>query len=395
MRITLVGVSHHRAPVALRERVALDLGEAAGVASTLAPPAANPSACRRVTARSSTSRTTPSSTRETPHARCCSSESLRSRRSTSSTTRRRRCTSSVSLRASTRSCRARARSSARCGWRSKRARRGRCWAGSSARRSTRAGAHGCRRRSARPRRRSPRRRLRSPTRCSATCEGAGSCSSVRARSASRRPATCFLARRGDRDRRQPLVSRAEELAGTFGASAIGLDRIDDELASADIVVVDERAGARRLARSGRTCARAAREAAAARRPGGATRPRSGDPDLSGCYLYDLDDLDQVVTQTLTGRRREAEAAERSSRRRRSASVRGRRRSTWCLRSRRCVRGRRRSGDVSSGGSAARSVDGFGAPCGGSDDRADREQAAAPTDGAHEGSGRCSRRGGLC
>jgi glutamyl-tRNA reductase len=36
MRITLVGVSHHRAPVALRERVALDLAEASVIASTLA-----------------------------------------------------------------------------------------------------------------------------------------------------------------------------------------------------------------------------------------------------------------------------------------------------------------------------------------------------------------------
>ncbi|HZB22513.1 MAG TPA: hypothetical protein VE444_01585, partial [Gaiellaceae bacterium] len=36
MRVTLVGVSHHRAPVELRERVALDLDAARDVAASLA-----------------------------------------------------------------------------------------------------------------------------------------------------------------------------------------------------------------------------------------------------------------------------------------------------------------------------------------------------------------------
>jgi glutamyl-tRNA reductase len=41
-------------------------------------------------------------------------------------------------------------------------------------------------------------------------------------------------------------------------------------------------------------------------------PRDLDPeihDLDGCYLYDIDDLEAVVAETLAGRRREAERAE--------------------------------------------------------------------------------------
>ena len=42
-------------------------------------------------------------------------------------------------------------------------------------------------------------------------------------------------------------------------------------------------------------------------------PRDVDPavgDLDGCYLYDIDDLEAVVAETLAGRRVEAEHAER-------------------------------------------------------------------------------------
>jgi glutamyl-tRNA reductase len=41
-------------------------------------------------------------------------------------------------------------------------------------------------------------------------------------------------------------------------------------------------------------------------------PRDLDPairDVDGCYLYDIDDLEEIVAQTLSGRRREAERAE--------------------------------------------------------------------------------------
>ena len=41
-------------------------------------------------------------------------------------------------------------------------------------------------------------------------------------------------------------------------------------------------------------------------------PRDLDPairDLDGCYLYDIDDLEEIVAETLSGRRKEAERAE--------------------------------------------------------------------------------------
>ena len=41
-------------------------------------------------------------------------------------------------------------------------------------------------------------------------------------------------------------------------------------------------------------------------------PRDVDPashELDGCYLYDIDDLEAVVAETLAGRRAEAERAE--------------------------------------------------------------------------------------
>jgi glutamyl-tRNA reductase len=41
-------------------------------------------------------------------------------------------------------------------------------------------------------------------------------------------------------------------------------------------------------------------------------PRDLDPaigELDDCYLYDIDDLEQIVSETLSGRRREAERAE--------------------------------------------------------------------------------------
>jgi glutamyl-tRNA reductase len=42
-------------------------------------------------------------------------------------------------------------------------------------------------------------------------------------------------------------------------------------------------------------------------------PRDVDPavhELDGCYLYDIDDLEAVVAETLAGRRSEAQQAER-------------------------------------------------------------------------------------
>jgi glutamyl-tRNA reductase len=101
--------------------------------------------------------------------------------------------------------------------------------------------------------------------------------------------------------------RGEELARTYGATAVPMERLADELADADVAV---------------TCTSA---------PGFVVRrqdvrerrgrplflidlavPRDVDPalnDIDGCYLYDIDDLEAVVEASLTGRRREAERAE--------------------------------------------------------------------------------------
>jgi glutamyl-tRNA reductase len=105
--------------------------------------------------------------------------------------------------------------------------------------------------------------------------------------------------------------RARELAGRFGAEPIELERIEDELAHADIVVASTSARDIVVTRAQVERAQRARRG----RPlllVDLAVPRDLDPEirsLEGCYLYDLDDLEDVVTQTLTDRRREAEAAE--------------------------------------------------------------------------------------
>ena len=86
-------------------------------------------------------------------------------------------------------------------------------------------------------------------------------------------------------------------------------------------------------------------------------PRDLDPainDLEGCYLYNVDDLQAVVAQTLAGRRQEAARAEgivaqRGGRLPRLAEP----RSTSCPRSRRCARTPRRSARASSTRAEAR------------------------------------------
>ena len=111
-------------------------------------------------------------------------------------------------------------------------------------------------------------------------------------------------------------------------------------------------------------------------------PRDIDPavhELDGCYLYDIDDLEAVVAETIAGRRARPRARRSSSSRRPSASASGRRRSRSCRRSRRCAPAPRRSARPSSRSSddlperrAAHDRVGHGA---------DPEQAAAPADRA--------------
>jgi glutamyl-tRNA reductase len=130
--------------------------------------------------------------------------------------------------------------------------------------------------------------------------GAGKVGELAARSLAARGAQLVaVANRSD--------AHGHELASRFGAHAIPMERLAEELASADVAV---------------TCTSA---------PGFLLRPedvreRKGRPlflidlavprdidpavnELDGCYLYDIDDLEAVVQASLSSRRREAERAE--------------------------------------------------------------------------------------
>jgi glutamyl-tRNA reductase len=107
------------------------------------------------------------------------------------------------------------------------------------------------------------------------------------------------------------VDRAASLAERFGSAALPLERVDDELERADVVVastsspgfVIERGQVERALRARRGRPLFLIDLAV---------PRDLDPainDLEGCYLYDIDDLEAVVAESLGARRREAEAAE--------------------------------------------------------------------------------------
>ncbi len=107
------------------------------------------------------------------------------------------------------------------------------------------------------------------------------------------------------------ADRAAELAARFGGEALPLERAEEQLVDADVVVSSTSA-------SGWVLERAQVERALHARKGrplfliDLAVPRDLDPsihELDGCYLYDIDDLQAVVAETLAGRRREAERAE--------------------------------------------------------------------------------------
>ncbi len=105
--------------------------------------------------------------------------------------------------------------------------------------------------------------------------------------------------------------RGAAVAELVGAVAVPFDRLDAELEQADVVV----------AATGAPGIVLRREQVAATLRGRKGRPlflidiavpRDLDPginDLDGCYLYDIDDLEAVVAASLAGRRREASRAE--------------------------------------------------------------------------------------
>jgi glutamyl-tRNA reductase len=107
------------------------------------------------------------------------------------------------------------------------------------------------------------------------------------------------------------LDHAEELARRFGAEALPLERLEEHLGSADVVVSSTSSPG--LVLDAPTVERALR----ARRGRqlllvDLAVPRDLDPaihDLDGCYLYDIDDLQAIVSETLVGRRGEAERAE--------------------------------------------------------------------------------------
>jgi glutamyl-tRNA reductase len=134
--------------------------------------------------------------------------------------------------------------------------------------------------------------------------GAGKVGELAVRNLVSRGATIgFLANRS--------VGRAVDLARRAGAEAIPLERVQSALERADVVLSSTSATGWILTRSQVQQALPARKG----RPLfliDLAVPRDLDPgihELDGCYLYDIDDLEAVVAETLAGRRREAERAE--------------------------------------------------------------------------------------
>jgi glutamyl-tRNA reductase len=108
------------------------------------------------------------------------------------------------------------------------------------------------------------------------------------------------------------TARAQELTRRFGGEPIALDEIADSLGQVDVVLSSTSAPDWALTRSDVERTLHARKGRALFLIDLAV-PRDLDPaihELDACYLYDIDDLEAVVTETLAGRRREAEHAER-------------------------------------------------------------------------------------
>jgi glutamyl-tRNA reductase len=104
---------------------------------------------------------------------------------------------------------------------------------------------------------------------------------------------------------------ADDLTRRFGGAAVPLDRIEAELAKVDVVLSATSA-------PGWVLGREQVERVLSTRRGrplfliDLAVPRDLDPaihDLDGCYLYDIDALEAIVAETLAARRREAERAE--------------------------------------------------------------------------------------
>ena len=101
---------------------------------------------------------------------------------------------------------------------------------------------------------------------------------------------------------------AAELATRFGGEPIALEDVAGKLGEVDVVLTSTAAPGLVIGQ---------KDVPSRRRSPlffiDIAVPRDVDPEvhqLDGCYLYDIDDLEAVVTETLEGRRAEAEVAER-------------------------------------------------------------------------------------
>jgi glutamyl-tRNA reductase len=107
------------------------------------------------------------------------------------------------------------------------------------------------------------------------------------------------------------AERAASVAARFGGEPLPLEAIDEHLASADVVVASTGAPDWIIGRDQVERVLPTRRG----RPLlliDLAVPRDLDPsihELDGCYLYDIDDLQAVVAETIAVRRREAEQAE--------------------------------------------------------------------------------------
>jgi glutamyl-tRNA reductase len=141
-------------------------------------------------------------------------------------------------------------------------------------------------------------------RCSVLLVGAGTMGELAARNlVARGVGALVVANRSQ--------ARREELAARWAARAVGLDGLEEELGAADIVIAAT--GSEGFVLTAETVARAQR--ARRNRPlflVDIAVPRDLDPainELSGCYLYDVDDLQRVVQASIAVRREEAARAE--------------------------------------------------------------------------------------
>jgi glutamyl-tRNA reductase len=140
--------------------------------------------------------------------------------------------------------------------------------------------------------------------CRVLLVGAGHVAELAARSiAARGAGIAYVANRSPQ--------RAAELAARFGGEGIELAGARGALAEVDVVVSS-------TGSPGRVLSRPDVEAALSSRKGrplfliDLAMPRDLDPaihELDACYLYDIDDLESVVASSLAGRRREAARAE--------------------------------------------------------------------------------------